>query len=326
MPDMKEKYELLNQVIEELKDQPGAHDACACRRRRTSSAACPMDVQKIIADGLGRYPERGLRRRHLLFAVLAASPRASTSSASAWAPPAMSRALRRFWTSLCRRAGHRGRTSTTEDGLFTLQATRCLGACGLAPVMTINDEVYGRLVPEDIPGILAKYTRLKPMRDLSLHVLDIAQNSVSAGASLVTDFVCGGTQTGLTDPPDPRRRMRHERRSCAARVTRSLSPPPAPPAKWGWAFPLMSRAPEHDGRRLSPSKAEVGHGTAVFTASFADSIDCIPLGEIWPARVVALDMCQSRNAGFYVPASRAGRKEAALDTREVRRGAWGREP
>ena len=46
---------------------------------------------------------------------------------------------------------------TSPDGLFTLNATRCLGACGLAPVMTINDEVYGRLVPDDIPGILAKY-------------------------------------------------------------------------------------------------------------------------------------------------------------------------
>ena len=46
---------------------------------------------------------------------------------------------------------------TTDDGLFTLQATRCLGACGLAPVMTVNEEVYGRLVPDDIPGILAKY-------------------------------------------------------------------------------------------------------------------------------------------------------------------------
>ena len=46
---------------------------------------------------------------------------------------------------------------TTADGKFTLNATRCLGACGLAPVMMINDEVYGRLVPEDIPGIVEKY-------------------------------------------------------------------------------------------------------------------------------------------------------------------------
>lgn len=46
---------------------------------------------------------------------------------------------------------------TTKDGHFTLNATRCLGACGLAPVMMVNDEVYGRLAPEDIPGIVAKY-------------------------------------------------------------------------------------------------------------------------------------------------------------------------
>lgn len=47
--------------------------------------------------------------------------------------------------------------SCTEDGRFSLDACRCIGACGLAPVFTINDDVYGRLVPEDIPGIVAKY-------------------------------------------------------------------------------------------------------------------------------------------------------------------------
>ena len=45
----------------------------------------------------------------------------------------------------------------TEDGKFSVDACRCIGACGLAPVLTINEDVYGRLVPEDIPGILAKY-------------------------------------------------------------------------------------------------------------------------------------------------------------------------
>ena len=45
----------------------------------------------------------------------------------------------------------------TNDGKFSLEACRCSGACGLAPVMTINDDVHGRLVADDIPGILAKY-------------------------------------------------------------------------------------------------------------------------------------------------------------------------
>ena len=46
---------------------------------------------------------------------------------------------------------------TSEDRKFTLEATRCLGCCGLAPVMMINEDVYGKLVPDDIPGILKKY-------------------------------------------------------------------------------------------------------------------------------------------------------------------------
>ncbi|MBQ2806263.1 MAG: NAD(P)H-dependent oxidoreductase subunit E [Clostridia bacterium] len=47
--------------------------------------------------------------------------------------------------------------STSADGKFSLEATRCIGACGLAPVLTVNGEVYGRLTKKDIPGILAKY-------------------------------------------------------------------------------------------------------------------------------------------------------------------------
>lgn len=45
----------------------------------------------------------------------------------------------------------------TPDGKFSLDATRCVGACGLAPVVTINDDVYGRLTKGEIGAILAKY-------------------------------------------------------------------------------------------------------------------------------------------------------------------------
>lgn len=46
---------------------------------------------------------------------------------------------------------------TTPDGKFSLQATRCLGACGLAPAMVINGEVYGRLSPDKVEEILNEY-------------------------------------------------------------------------------------------------------------------------------------------------------------------------
>lgn len=46
---------------------------------------------------------------------------------------------------------------TSADGKFSLEATRCIGACGLAPVLTVNEDVYGRLTLDDIPGIVNKY-------------------------------------------------------------------------------------------------------------------------------------------------------------------------
>lgn len=50
-----------------------------------------------------------------------------------------------------------GPDEITTDSEFSLEATRCIGACGLAPVIMINDEVYGRLTPDEIPKIFKKY-------------------------------------------------------------------------------------------------------------------------------------------------------------------------
>ena len=46
---------------------------------------------------------------------------------------------------------------TTKDGKFTIEVLRCVGACGLAPVVTINDRVYGQVTPADIKNIISEY-------------------------------------------------------------------------------------------------------------------------------------------------------------------------
>ena len=51
---------------------------------------------------------------------------------------------------------------TTDDGLFSLVETRCIGACGLAPIITIGEEVFGRLTPDQVPEIIEKYRHEKP--------------------------------------------------------------------------------------------------------------------------------------------------------------------
>ena len=64
--------------------------------------------------------------------------------------------LERLYKALMEKHGIAG-GECPPDGKFSLAACRCVGACGLAPVMMINDEVYGRLTVDDLDGILAKY-------------------------------------------------------------------------------------------------------------------------------------------------------------------------
>ncbi|MDR2403034.1 MAG: NAD(P)H-dependent oxidoreductase subunit E [Spirochaetaceae bacterium] len=45
----------------------------------------------------------------------------------------------------------------TEDGLFSIDPVRCVGCCGLAPVMTVGNDTYGKLTKDQLPGIIAKY-------------------------------------------------------------------------------------------------------------------------------------------------------------------------
>lgn len=48
---------------------------------------------------------------------------------------------------------------TTEDGKFTLNGVRCIGACGLAPVLVVGDKVYGRVKSDELEGIIAQYRK-----------------------------------------------------------------------------------------------------------------------------------------------------------------------
>jgi len=51
---------------------------------------------------------------------------------------------------------------TTDDGMFSIEIVRCLGACGLAPVMTINKDTYGRVSEDRVPVILSMYKSKRP--------------------------------------------------------------------------------------------------------------------------------------------------------------------
>ena len=72
---------------------------------------------------------------------------------------------------------------TTPDYKFTFEVVYCLGSCGLSPVATINDKVVGRLVPGE-NGANSEGDEVG-VRELSLHILDLLENAVEAGASRI---------------------------------------------------------------------------------------------------------------------------------------------
>ncbi|MBQ7866263.1 MAG: NADH-quinone oxidoreductase subunit NuoE [Clostridia bacterium] len=154
MPEMKEKYVQLDEVIAKHKGTPGALMP-VLQEAQNIFGYVPMDVQQIIADGLGTTLSEvyGVATFYAQFSL---EPKGEyvvgVCLGTACYVKGSQKVLDKLSEVLEVPVG-----KTTADGKFTLNATRCLGACGLAPVMMINDEVYGRLVPEDIPGIVEKY-------------------------------------------------------------------------------------------------------------------------------------------------------------------------
>ncbi len=157
MGENNEKYAQLRELIEAHKDQPGALMP-VLQGAQNLFGCVSEDVQKIIADGLGVtlsevygvatfYAQFSLRPKgeYLISVCLGTACYVKGSQ----------KVLDKLSELLGVPVG-----GTTPDGRFTLEATRCLGACGLAPVMTINGDVYGRLTPDQIPAIIDKYKNM----------------------------------------------------------------------------------------------------------------------------------------------------------------------
>ena len=150
----KAQEEQLDAVIAELKGTPGALMP-VLQQAQEIYGYLPIEVQKMIALKMGISLEEvyGVSTFYSQFVL---NPKGDVAIAvclgTACYVKGSGDILDKITEILGLPAG-----STTPDGKYSLEATRCIGACGLAPVLTINNEVYGRLVPADMEGILAKY-------------------------------------------------------------------------------------------------------------------------------------------------------------------------
>lgn len=149
-----DNYQKLAEFIRAHKQKKGALMP-VLQEAQNLFGCVPLDVQEIIADGLGVSLSEvyGVATFYSQFSL---KPKGKyvcgVCLGTACYVKGSQKVLDELLSELNITVG-----DTTQDGLFTVDATRCLGACGLAPVMMINDEVYGRLTPEEIPEIIAKY-------------------------------------------------------------------------------------------------------------------------------------------------------------------------
>ena len=141
------------QAIADHKGKPGALMP-VMQKAQDISGYLPIEVQTMIAEGLGCSLEQvyGVSTFYAWFSL---EPKGKhlirVCLGTACYVKGSQDILDEIVKILGVSAGH-----TTPDGMFTVEAARCLGCCGLAPVMMIDDQVYGRLVPADVKGILDK--------------------------------------------------------------------------------------------------------------------------------------------------------------------------
>ena len=115
----------------------------------------PMEVQQMIADGMN-VPLEKVYGVATFYAQFALSPKGEYNISVCLGTACYVKGSGDIFDKLQELLGI-GADECTPDGKFSLTACRCIGACGLAPVLTVNDEVYGRLTAADVPDILKKY-------------------------------------------------------------------------------------------------------------------------------------------------------------------------
>lgn len=115
----------------------------------------PIEVQEIISEGM-EVPMEKIFGVATFYAQFSLSPKGKYNISVCLGTACYVKGAGILMEKLEEALGI-GADECTADGKFSLTACRCIGACGLAPVLTVNEDVYGRLVGDDIAGILAKY-------------------------------------------------------------------------------------------------------------------------------------------------------------------------
>ncbi|NLW55383.1 MAG: NAD(P)H-dependent oxidoreductase subunit E [Firmicutes bacterium] len=149
-----EKYLKLDEVINQYKGKAGGLIP-VLHQAQLIFGYLPKDVQIRVAEGLG-IPLSEVYSVITFYSLFSLQPRGKHTIGVCLGTACYVKGAAEILQALEENLGVKVGEST-EDGLFSLMQTRCIGACGLAPVLTIGEDVYGRLTPEMLPDILKRY-------------------------------------------------------------------------------------------------------------------------------------------------------------------------
>ena len=144
----------LKQVIDENKSDK-SNLMVVMQKAQDIYGYLPIEVQNMIAEGMD-VPMEKVYGVATFYAQFSLSPKGKYNISVCLGTACYVKGSGDIFDRLSERLGI-GADECTADGKFSLTACRCIGACGLAPVLTVNDDVYGRLTVDDVDDILAKY-------------------------------------------------------------------------------------------------------------------------------------------------------------------------
>ena len=149
-----EQEAMLRAVIDELRNDQGCLMPIM-QKAQDIYGYLPYEVQKMISDELD-VPMEKIYGVATFYSQFNLYPKGQYKISVCLGTACYVKGSGDIYNKLMEILGIAG-SECTADGKFSLDACRCIGACGLAPVMMINDDVYGRLTPDELDGILAKY-------------------------------------------------------------------------------------------------------------------------------------------------------------------------
>lgn len=149
-----EQEQALKQVIKRLENEKGCL-LPILQEAQDIYGYLPIEVQTIIAEGLG-IPLAEVYGVSTFYSQFALNPKGKYKISVCLGTACYVKGSGAIYERMSEKLGISG-GECTPDRKFSLEACRCIGACGLAPVLTVNDDVYGRLTVDDVDKILAKY-------------------------------------------------------------------------------------------------------------------------------------------------------------------------